>query len=80
MAHPHIAHEGNGLQPGRVAVSILSKQSLIAEKGWSSRQRVCVGGGGGTAAPHPKKSPCYTMLHRALDLNTLIRGDLEPGM
>jgi hypothetical protein len=36
MAHPLVVDGGDGLQIWSVAVSILNKQSLAADKGWSS--------------------------------------------
>jgi hypothetical protein len=36
MVFPQLAERGDGLQIWRVAANIVSKQSLTAEKGWSS--------------------------------------------
>jgi hypothetical protein len=36
-ARPQVADGGDGLQKWRVVANILNKQSLIADKGWSSR-------------------------------------------
>jgi hypothetical protein len=36
MARPQVADAGDGLQIWRVAANILNKQSLTADKGWSS--------------------------------------------
>jgi hypothetical protein len=37
MARPQVADEENGLQIWRATVNIFNKQSLTADKGWSSR-------------------------------------------
>jgi hypothetical protein len=49
MARPQVAAGGGGLQVWRVAANILSKQSLAAEKGLSSR--LGVGCGANNSSP-----------------------------
>jgi hypothetical protein len=51
MSHPQVADGGDGLQ--RVAANIMNKQSLTADKGWSSSWGG--GGGMGLAIPRHKK-------------------------
>jgi hypothetical protein len=53
---------------GGGAVNILNKQSLTANKGWSSSLGV-----EGRLAIHPrKKLACYELLHRPTDLEGLL--------
>jgi hypothetical protein len=46
-------------------VNILNKQSLTADKGWSSILEV----GQRLTIPHHKETPCCKMLYRALELD-----------
>jgi hypothetical protein len=54
MARPGVEDGGGDLQKCKVFSNALNKQSLTAEKGWSSRLEVAEG----RTSPQPKKD-CY---------------------
>jgi len=65
MALPQVADGGEGLQVWRVVANIFNKQSLTADKRWSSS----LGVGRGATTPHRKKVICCEMFQSASDLD-----------
>jgi hypothetical protein len=67
MARPQVAGGGEGVKIWRAAANMLNKQSLTADKGWSSSLWV----GWGLTTSHSKKPVCYKMLLWASDFDSL---------
>jgi hypothetical protein len=65
MARRRVADGGDGLQICKVAANILTKQSMTANKGWSSSLWV----GEGLTTAHRQTPAFYEMSHRASELD-----------